>query len=106
VAAAGEIGALAVAIGLSVRPAREEKQVTTYRSARWADLTEVHQAKLLGDDGVVLAAGTATICAMMDQSCALFRPKAERQRRIKMLGRTCGTDVKENLARVTLLRRK
>jgi type IV secretion system protein VirD4 len=53
-AAAGEIGALAVAIGLSVWRAREEKQVTAYGSARRADRTEVHLVKLLGDDGVML----------------------------------------------------
>lgn len=54
VAAAGGITALAVAINLSVWRARESKQVTTYGSARWADVAQVHHAQLLEEDGVML----------------------------------------------------
>jgi len=54
IAASGGIAAVAVAIGLSVRRAREAKRVTTYGSARWADAVEVRDAGLLGDDGVIL----------------------------------------------------
>jgi type IV secretion system protein VirD4 len=45
---------IAVAISLSVLRAREAKSVTTYGSARWANVAEVRSAGLLNTDGVVL----------------------------------------------------
>lgn len=54
IAAAGGIAALAVAVALSVRRARETHRVTTYGSARWANETEIRGVGLLGDKGVVL----------------------------------------------------
>jgi type IV secretion system protein VirD4 len=53
IAASGGIAAMAVAIILSVWRAKEA-HVTTYGSARWADIREVRRAGLLGPDGVVL----------------------------------------------------
>src|SRR5258705_1616731 len=52
--ASGGIAAMAVAIILSVWRAKEAQNVTTYGSARWADIKEVRRAGLLGPDGVVL----------------------------------------------------
>jgi type IV secretion system protein VirD4 len=54
IAASGGIAAMAVAIILSVWRAKEAQHVTTYGSARWADIREVRRAGLLGPDGVVL----------------------------------------------------
>src|SRR6266481_2356380 len=54
IAASGGIAAMAVAIILSVWRAKEAQNVTTYCSARWADIKEVRRAGLLGPDGVVL----------------------------------------------------
>lgn len=54
IATSGALSAVAVAIGMSVWRAREAKRVTTYGSARWAELAEVRAAGLLGDRGVVL----------------------------------------------------
>jgi type IV secretion system protein VirD4 len=54
IAASGGIAAMAVAIVLSVWRAKEAQNVTTYGSARWADIKEVRRAGLLGPDGVVL----------------------------------------------------
>src|SRR6266567_4334217 len=54
IAASGGIAAMAVAIILSVWRAKEAQNVTTYGSARWADIREVRRAELLGPDGVVL----------------------------------------------------
>ena len=54
IAASGGIAALGVAIILSVWRAKEAQHVTTYGSARWADIREVRRAGLLGPDGVVL----------------------------------------------------
>jgi len=54
IAASGGIAAMAVAIILSVWRAKEAQNVTTYGSARWADIREVRRAGLLGLDGVVL----------------------------------------------------
>ncbi len=54
IAGAGGIAAFAVALTLSVWRARETKRVTTYGSARWANLDEIRQAGLLDPDGVVL----------------------------------------------------
>jgi type IV secretion system protein VirD4 len=54
IAGAGGIAAFAVGVNLSVWRARETKEVTTYGSARWAHLPEVHRARLLGDNGVIL----------------------------------------------------
>jgi type IV secretion system protein VirD4 len=54
IAASGGIAAMAMAIILSVWRAKEAQNVTTYGSARWADIREVRRAGLLGPDGVVL----------------------------------------------------
>src|SRR6478672_1192540 len=54
IAASGGIAAMAVAIILSVWRAKEAQNVTTYGSARWADIKEVRRAGLMGPDGVVL----------------------------------------------------
>ncbi|HXW71012.1 MAG TPA: conjugal transfer protein TraG [Methylocella sp.] len=54
VAASGGIAAVIVAIAMSVWRAREAKRVTTYGSARWAEMREVRDAGLLGHDGVLL----------------------------------------------------
>jgi type IV secretion system protein VirD4 len=54
IAASGGIAAIGVAIVLSVWRAKEAQHVTTYGSARWADVREVRRAGLLGPDGVVL----------------------------------------------------
>jgi type IV secretion system protein VirD4 len=54
IAAAGGIAALAIAITLSVWRARENKRITTYGSARWAEAPEIRQAGLLTNDGVML----------------------------------------------------
>ena len=54
IAASGGFLAIAVAIGLSVWRAREAKTAETYGSARWATARELHDAGLLGEDGVVL----------------------------------------------------
>ncbi len=54
IAASGGFIAIAVAIGMSVWRAREQKNVETYGSARWAEQREVKAAGLLGPDGVVL----------------------------------------------------
>jgi type IV secretion system protein VirD4 len=54
IAASGGIAAMGVAIMLSVWRAKEAQNVTTYGSARWADVREVRRAGFLGPDGVVL----------------------------------------------------
>lgn len=54
IAASGGIAAIAMAMLLSVLRAHEGRDVTTYGSARWADLREVRRAGLLGPDGIVL----------------------------------------------------
>ncbi|WP_339640041.1 conjugal transfer protein TraG [Jannaschia helgolandensis] len=54
IAGAGGIGAIAVAILLSVLRAREASDVTTYGSARWASPKDITDAGLFADDGVVL----------------------------------------------------
>jgi type IV secretion system protein VirD4 len=54
IAASGGFAAIIVAIAMSVWRAREAKRVTTYGSARWAEAREVHEAGLLGADGVLL----------------------------------------------------
>jgi type IV secretion system protein VirD4 len=54
IAASGGFIAIAVAIGMSVWRAREQKHVATYGSARWAEKFEVEAAGLLDPDGVVL----------------------------------------------------
>lgn len=54
IAVSGGFISIAVAIGMSVWRARELKNAATYGSARWATETEVRDAGLLGDDGVVL----------------------------------------------------
>jgi type IV secretion system protein VirD4 len=54
IAASGGIIAVMVAIGLSVRRAREVQDATTFGSARWASRSEITRAGLLRDDGVFL----------------------------------------------------
>ncbi|MQW87833.1 conjugal transfer protein TraG [Sinorhizobium saheli] len=54
IAASGGFIAIAVAIGMSVWRAREQKNVATYGSARWAEKPEIVAAGLLDPDGVVL----------------------------------------------------
>jgi type IV secretion system protein VirD4 len=54
IAASGGIAAMGVSIFLSVWRAKEAHLVTTYGSARWADVKEVRRAGLIGLDGVVL----------------------------------------------------
>jgi type IV secretion system protein VirD4 len=54
IAAAGGLGAFAVAVAMSVWRAREVKRATTYGSARWADEREIGKAGLLHPDGVLL----------------------------------------------------
>ncbi|MGV7120505.1 conjugal transfer protein TraG [Sphingopyxis sp. 550A] len=54
IAASGGVISIIVAIGMSVWRARELKNAETYGSARWASVTEVRTAGLLGDNGVVL----------------------------------------------------
>jgi len=52
--ASGGFTAIVGAITMSVRQAREAKNVVTYGSARWATQTEIRAAGLLSPDGVVL----------------------------------------------------
>jgi type IV secretion system protein VirD4 len=54
IAGAGGVAAFAAAITLSVWRAREAKRVTTYGSARWAEMREIRRAGLLKPDGVLL----------------------------------------------------
>jgi type IV secretion system protein VirD4 len=54
ISAAGGIVAFAVAVVMSVWRAREQKLITTYGSARWANIREIGKAGLFGNDGVVL----------------------------------------------------
>ncbi|MCW8059256.1 conjugal transfer protein TraG [Agrobacterium tumefaciens] len=54
IAASGGFISIAVAIGMSVWRAREQKNVATYGSARWAEKPEIEAAGLLDPDGVVL----------------------------------------------------
>ena len=54
IAASGGFISIAVAITLSVLRARDEKDVVTYGSARWAEPAEIRAAGLLGADGVIL----------------------------------------------------
>ena len=54
IAASGGIAAVVVAVAMSIWRAREFKRVTTYGSARWAEPREVHEAGLLGHDGVLI----------------------------------------------------
>jgi len=54
IAASGGIAAVVISIVLSVWRATEARHVTTYGSARWADVREIRRAGLLGPDGVVL----------------------------------------------------
>jgi len=54
IAASGGIGAVVVAVAMSVWRARERKHAETYGSARWASPCEIERAGLLGDDGLVL----------------------------------------------------
>lgn len=54
IASSGGFAAVAIATALSVRRAREEKTISTYGSARWANDDEVRSAGFLKDRGVVL----------------------------------------------------
>jgi type IV secretion system protein VirD4 len=54
IAASGGFAAIGIAIAMSVWRAREAKAITTYGSARWATPKDIHAARLLGPDGVVL----------------------------------------------------
>jgi type IV secretion system protein VirD4 len=54
IAASGGLIAAAVAIGMSVRRARELKTAATYGTARWAGPKEIKANGLLGPDGVLL----------------------------------------------------
>ena len=54
IAASGGFIAIGVAIAMSVWRAREQKNVATYGSARWAEKPEIEAAGLLDPDGVVL----------------------------------------------------
>jgi type IV secretion system protein VirD4 len=54
IAASGGFLSIAVAITMSVMRAREASDIDTYGSARWAERSEIEDAGLLGQDGVVL----------------------------------------------------
>ncbi|MDP9163158.1 MAG: conjugal transfer protein TraG [Pseudomonadota bacterium] len=54
IAASGGFVSIGVAIAMSVWRAREAREVTTIRSARWARPREIRDAGLVGEDGVVL----------------------------------------------------
>lgn len=54
IAVSGGLVAIVAAIAMSVWRAREAKNAETCGSARWASLSEVRAAGLLGEDGVVL----------------------------------------------------
>jgi type IV secretion system protein VirD4 len=54
IAGSGGIAAIVAAVAMSVWRAREAKKVTTYGSARWAELREIRRAGLLHAEGVLL----------------------------------------------------
>jgi len=54
IAASSGLAAAFVAIGLSVWRARQSRLVTTYGSARWADIADIRKAGLAGPTGVFL----------------------------------------------------
>jgi type IV secretion system protein VirD4 len=54
IAGAGGVAAFSAAVTLSVWRAREARRVTTYGSARWAELPEIRRTGLLQDAGVLL----------------------------------------------------
>jgi len=54
IAACSSLLALAVAIGMAIWRARQARQVTTYGSARWADVEEVRKAGMTQAAGVFL----------------------------------------------------
>ena len=54
IAACSSLLALAVAIGMAIWRARQARQVTTYGSARWADVEEVRKAGMTQSAGVFL----------------------------------------------------
>ena len=54
VAAFGGIASGAVAIGGAAWRASRKQQITTYGSARWADLSDVRESGLFADKGIVL----------------------------------------------------
>ncbi|MGR4863197.1 conjugal transfer protein TraG [Caulobacter sp. LARHSG274] len=54
IAVSGALLGVVMAVAMSIWRARETKNVTTYGSARWANLDDVKIAGLLGDDGVML----------------------------------------------------
>lgn len=54
IAVSGGLVSIIVAIAMSVWRAREKRRAETYGSARWANLNEIGEAGLFGDDGVIL----------------------------------------------------
>lgn len=54
VAAASGMVAVGVAIAMSIRRSRQSRLVTTYGSARWAETSDIHKAKLDRPAGVFL----------------------------------------------------
>jgi type IV secretion system protein VirD4 len=54
IAACSSLLALAVAIGMAIWRARQARQVTTYGSARWADINEIRKAGMTQPQGVFL----------------------------------------------------
>ena len=54
IAGTGGIAAFAVAVAIAVARAREMQHVTTYGSARWADVGEIRGAGLLVEEGAVI----------------------------------------------------
>ncbi len=56
IAACGGVLSSLIAFGGAARRASQNKTLTTYGSARWADKSEIAKAGLLGDRGIVLGA--------------------------------------------------
>jgi type IV secretion system protein VirD4 len=54
IAGAGGIAAIIASVAMSVWRAREAKSVTTYGSARWAEVREIRRAGLRREEGVLL----------------------------------------------------
>ena len=63
IAATGGFAAIGTAIAMSLWRAREDRDVATYGSARWAAVDDIHKAGLLSPDGAVLGRWETTICA-------------------------------------------
>ena len=56
IAACGGVLSSLIAFGGAARRASQNKNLTTYGSARWADTSDISKAGLLGDRGIVLGA--------------------------------------------------